>query len=610
MNRDFIKQIILDEMYNVRHSQIVLLESVSSWPEIQKLFASNKIEPWTFRGLEAYSYDDATLGQLDLYSDGNAYITPTKKTVPWQFKDNSIYIDGQKINIQQVTQSIQKTKSSWKQSATQKTQGKATEYEKLEAIDKIQTVLDWVGFIPGFGDILDAINAVIYFARGKYLDGALSLVAIIPVVGSGIKLGLKGTIASAGGALTAARIWKSAAKGSPNELANFYKIAIESGKLDKTQLRSIAKHGDEIAELLTRSKRYLRNYSPGSSMDDVAKQIDDISAAIRNTTSIPIKQSMLSKIGVAIKTSKAAAKTASAGKFAFKAGANLATFGGFGIALNIVKKLGIGKREMKYLKDAMDLRFMKKITASPTLTTAMFKSNKRLTAAQAASLGVPPWLSAKSTREIHDWFTALQKADPLKWKQVSNAVAKNSADLSNPYYTRFVNDAFSQGSNIFRPGTVLQAGYPEMFAKIFKLDSYRLSNPKNLDIVKNEIEDLAEKLGLDSKDDPNGVIMPAIFMVFNKFLTDTKDAVIGTTVGATAISAAGYLGGEDSTANAEKSIPGGTVVDNQPEESELQSIKSDFKSAEGTTTERLQALAEKGWEDAQIYALKQALDIE
>jgi len=276
----------------------------------------------------------------------------------------------------------------------------------------------------------------------------------------------------------------------------------------------------------------------------------------------------------------------------------------------LIKKLGIGKREMTYLKDAMDLRFLKKITASPTLTTAMFKSNKRLTTTQAASLGVPPWLSAKPTREIHDWFTTLQKADPLRWKQVSNAVAKNSADLSNPYYTRFVNDAFSQASNIFRPGTVLKAGYPEMFAKVFKLDSYRLSNPKNLDIVKNEIEDLAEKLGLDSEDDPNGVIMPAIFMVFNKFLTDTKDAVVGTAVGATVISAAGYLGGEDSTANAEKSIPGGTVVDDNSDESELQSIKSDFKSADGTTTERLQTLAEKGWEDAQIYALKQALDIE
>ena len=89
MNRSFIKQIVLNEIYNVQQSQIVLLESVSS---IQKIFASNNISPWTFRGLEAYSYDDAILGRLAIYSDGNADIKATNKTVPWEFKNNSIYI--------------------------------------------------------------------------------------------------------------------------------------------------------------------------------------------------------------------------------------------------------------------------------------------------------------------------------------------------------------------------------------------------------------------------------------------------------------------------------------------------------------------------------------
>ena len=90
MNRSFIKQIVLNEIYNVQQSQIVLLESVSSWPAIQKIFASNNISPWTFRGLEAYSYDDAILGRLAIYSDGNADIKATNKTVPWEFKNNSI----------------------------------------------------------------------------------------------------------------------------------------------------------------------------------------------------------------------------------------------------------------------------------------------------------------------------------------------------------------------------------------------------------------------------------------------------------------------------------------------------------------------------------------
>ena len=603
MNRSFIKQIVLNEIYNVQQSQHVLLESVSSWPAIQKIFASNNISPWTFRGLEAYSYDDAILGRLAIYSDGNADIKATNKTVPWEFKNNSIYIDGQPIKIEQITQSIQKIKDTQKTRAAQKAQGKAIQYNKLETIDKIQTALDWLGFIPGYGDILDAINAIMYFARGKYLDGALSLVAIIPVIGSGIKLGLKGTIDAAGGTFTAARIWKKAAKGNTTELVDFYKLAIQSGKLNKIQLQAIAKKGDAVAQLLLKGKRALKNYAPGASMDAVMKQIDEISALIRNTTSVPIKQSMLSKIRAAIKASKIASKTAGAGKLAFKLGANAVTFGGYGIAVNLIKKLGIGKREMMYLKDAMDFRFMKKITSNSTLTTAMFKSNKKLTARELASLGIPPWIYARPTKEMYNWFNTLQKTNPLKWKQISNTIGKQSADANNPYYAKFVENAFSQASNIFRPGTVLKAGYPEMFAKVFKLDSYRLSNPKNLDIVKNEIEDLAEKLGLDPQDDPQAVIMPAIFMVFNKFLIESKEAVMGTAIGGAAISA---LGGEDSTSNAETSIPGGTVVDTSLENS----IETEFKQAPGTTTEKLQTLVDKGFEDAEIYALKKVLDIE
>jgi thymidine kinase len=211
-------------------------------------------------------------------------------------------------------------------------------------------------------------------------------------------------------------------------------------------------------------------------MDAVMKQIDEISALIRNTTSVPIKQSMLSKIRAAIKASKIASKTAGAGKLAFKLGANAVTFGGYGIAVNLIKKLGIGKREMTYLKDAMDFRFMKKITSNSTLTTAMFKSNKKLTARELASLGIPPWIYARPTKEMYNWFNTLQKTNPLKWKQISNTIGKQSADANNPYYAKFVENAFSQASNIFRPGTVLKAGYPKMFAKVFKLDSYQNTN--------------------------------------------------------------------------------------------------------------------------------------
>ena len=50
-------------------------------------------------------------------------------------------------------------------------------------LDCIQIGLDVVGLIPGFGEIADGINAGIYLLRGDYGSAALSLAAMIPVLG-------------------------------------------------------------------------------------------------------------------------------------------------------------------------------------------------------------------------------------------------------------------------------------------------------------------------------------------------------------------------------------------------------------------------------------------
>jgi hypothetical protein len=49
-----------------------------------------------------------------------------------------------------------------------------TNLKKSHGLDTLQTVLDFAGLIPVIGDALDAINAIIYFWRGKYFEGFLS----------------------------------------------------------------------------------------------------------------------------------------------------------------------------------------------------------------------------------------------------------------------------------------------------------------------------------------------------------------------------------------------------------------------------------------------------
>ena len=62
--------------------------------------------------------------------------------------------------------------------------------------DTIQSILDWAGLIPGYGDIIDLLNGIAYFIRGRKLEGCLSMIAVIPYAGSIIKLGSKRLIAA------------------------------------------------------------------------------------------------------------------------------------------------------------------------------------------------------------------------------------------------------------------------------------------------------------------------------------------------------------------------------------------------------------------------------
>jgi len=67
--------------------------------------------------------------------------------------------------------------------------------KKGSFLNGLQTVLDIGGLIPGVGEAFDGINAIIYAARGDYVNAGLSAAAMIPVVGSaGTVLKLAGKI--------------------------------------------------------------------------------------------------------------------------------------------------------------------------------------------------------------------------------------------------------------------------------------------------------------------------------------------------------------------------------------------------------------------------------
>lgn len=76
-----------------------------------------------------------------------------------------------------------------KQAADSKAQTAKDIKDREVRIDNLQRVLDWAGFIPVVGDAIDLVNSIGYFYRGKWFDGIFSLIAVIPLYGSFIKLG-------------------------------------------------------------------------------------------------------------------------------------------------------------------------------------------------------------------------------------------------------------------------------------------------------------------------------------------------------------------------------------------------------------------------------------
>ena len=154
--------------------------------------------------------------------------------------------------------------------------------KEMPWLDTLQTVLDFAGLIPVIGDALDVINAIIYFWREKYFEGFLSLIAIIPVVGSLISLGIKGAFkgikTAIGGSKLLSKVGASNLigrwwlKGDPKAIKELADNLLATGTISATQLRQIEKSFGSLSNLLRSASKGIPNI-PGSK--SVVKAIDD-----------------------------------------------------------------------------------------------------------------------------------------------------------------------------------------------------------------------------------------------------------------------------------------------------------------------------------------------
>ncbi|MEB7453645.1 hypothetical protein [Lysinibacillus sphaericus] len=141
-------------------------------------------------------------------------------------------------------------------------------------LNTLQVGLDLVGLIPGFGEIADRVNGIIYLARGDKVNAALSFGAMIPFAGwaaTGGKLVNKG-----------AGVVKSVAEGVQNVLKGPVGSVVDQVKKQvvnvKTQIQS------KVAEVKQQLRQMVQSQQQNFALagGDV-RHIEDTGTVGRNT---------------------------------------------------------------------------------------------------------------------------------------------------------------------------------------------------------------------------------------------------------------------------------------------------------------------------------------
>ena len=135
------------------------------------------------------------------------------------------------------------------------------EKEENSTLNTVQSVVDWLGLIPVFGDALDIGNMLVYAGRGKWFDAVLSGIAIIPAIGSVFKLGVKNTVKVAKLNLNLAnKIGKRVLSGTSGAAADFWKLALTNKSLTKEQYELLSAGAKKIADSLKAAEKTANKY--------------------------------------------------------------------------------------------------------------------------------------------------------------------------------------------------------------------------------------------------------------------------------------------------------------------------------------------------------------
>jgi hypothetical protein len=398
-------------------------------------------------------------------------------------------------------------------------------------LDGLQLTLDFAGLIPGFGDILDIINAGISFLRGNYFDGFLSLIGAIPVVGSAISIPLKAiskTFGRAGDVLKAA--FKT--RKSADELWMFIK---SSGKLTRKELDMLVNGMGDVSDYITRFRKEADFVLP----DAAAKSLDEFAGFLK-------KQSD----GAAEVFGKAAKGSDEATRGILRVRKELNTIAGLkrlvgGGMLRRLRNLfsgALSPKELEALRGAMSMKFFRNID-SPGKLSILAKSTPELADQIGKNMGkyyntamqgisgsrkafYDGWNVIKNTpgsasKRLEAQLDFLKKNAPSAYDDAKRDIFNAAAKGNNPMYKEFMNNEING----------LGSYFSKDYADIISWDGIKARFSNLIPVIWNEIKDLGSdvlaEMGFESEDDVDALFWPLVKATVNTF-DSGPESVVGT----------------------------------------------------------------------------------
>ena len=394
--------------------------------------------------------------------------------------------------------------------------------QKNSFMDGIQTILDIAGFIPIYGDFIDAVNALIYFIRGKWFDGILSLLAIIPIIGSFIKVGVKSIYKGTKAIELTKKIQKAWAG---KDATKIFQDLILNGAIHPGNFHLLGNGLDKLNDMIKSGNRFAKSIPGIQKYDDVLQQLDDLEVFMKkaNISSISKNADDMASLGAAVVRGGKKVPVAHLGvgakeliqaeKVARLSAKGLAR----GITLNIVPLFKsfstLNPKALKNLDRALDTRFIRELANPDKLAAVIKTTTNRFQMARIDDILIKQW-GVNSSYKASDLAAALRAAKPGQLTALSNDIGNvivkspGTHVMHNAYKNDTLVNLKAYTSNDMIDPTVA-------WRKQFNFE-YK----KNIDIIWNEIHDIGEDVGIELRpgvdsfenkvDEADGVVWPLV----------------------------------------------------------------------------------------------------